>query len=127
MGGSAGAALAVGGHGGKRATLLFVPIVVDLAAPPPVLAAGGTANGQDVAAALLGATGALVGTRFHASREALVPTEIIKAILDVAVRSRSAAGSSMWRGERRGPRGTGPARCASNSSTGGGIERRARW
>ena len=34
-----------GGHGGRRATLPFVPAVVDLAAPTPVLAAGGIADG----------------------------------------------------------------------------------
>ena len=62
-----------GGHGGGRATLPFVPIVVDLAGSTPVLAAGGIADGRGVAAALaLGAEGALVGTRFQASAEAIV-------------------------------------------------------
>jgi nitronate monooxygenase len=61
-----------GGHGGRRATLPFVPAVVDLAGSTPVLAAGGIADGRGLAAALvLGAAGALVGTRFQASREAL--------------------------------------------------------
>jgi nitronate monooxygenase len=72
-----------GGHGGKRATLPFVPAVVDLAHPTPVLAAGGIADGRGLAAALcLGAAGALVGTRFQASTEALVDAEVVKAILD---------------------------------------------
>jgi nitronate monooxygenase len=71
-----------GGHGGRRATLPFVPAVVDLAGSTPVLAAGGIADGRGLAAALvLGATGALVGTRFQASREALVDPEIVKAII----------------------------------------------
>jgi nitronate monooxygenase len=35
-----------GGHGGRRSTLPFVPVVVDLAAPAPVLAAGGIADGR---------------------------------------------------------------------------------
>src|ERR1017187_2907324 len=64
-----------GGHGAQRgrSTLPFVPIVVDLAAPTPVLAAGGIADGRGLAAALaLGAAGALIGTRFQASAEALV-------------------------------------------------------
>jgi nitronate monooxygenase len=72
-----------GGHGGTRATLPFVPAVVDLVHPMPVLAAGGIADGRGLAAALsLGAAGALVGTRFQASREALVDAEVVKAILD---------------------------------------------
>jgi nitronate monooxygenase len=74
-----------GGHGGRRATLPFVPVVVDLAAPVPVLAAGGIADGRGLAAALaLGAAGALLGTRFQASLEALVPVAVSKAIIEGA-------------------------------------------
>lgn len=72
-----------GGHGGTRATLPFVPAVVDLAAPVPVLAAGGIADGRGLAAALaLGAAGALIGTRFLATPEALIAPASVKAILD---------------------------------------------
>jgi nitronate monooxygenase len=74
-----------GGHSGGRgrSTLPFVPIVVDLAAPTPVLAAGGIADGRGVAAALaLGAAGALIGTRFQATAEALVDPSISKAIVE---------------------------------------------
>jgi nitronate monooxygenase len=72
-----------GGHGGTRATLPFVPAVVDLVSPIPVLAAGGIADGRGLAAALsLGAAGALIGTRFQASTEALVDAESVKAILN---------------------------------------------
>lgn len=72
-----------GGHGGGRGTLPFVPAVVDLVGPVPVLAAGGIADGRGVAAALaLGAAGALVGTRFQASAEALVDPAVAKAIID---------------------------------------------
>lgn len=61
-----------GGHGGGRSTLPLVPAVVDAVEPIPVLAAGGIADGRGLAAALmLGAQGALVGTRFYASDEAL--------------------------------------------------------
>jgi len=61
-----------GGHGGGRATLPLVPAVVDAVAPTPVVAAGGIADGRGLAAALmLGAQGALIGTRFYASAEAL--------------------------------------------------------
>jgi nitronate monooxygenase len=74
-----------GGHSGRDAigTMSFVPPVVDLAGPTPVLAAGGIADGRGLAAALaLGAAGALVGTRFQASLEALVPAEVSKRLLD---------------------------------------------
>jgi nitronate monooxygenase len=74
-----------GGHGARRgrSTLPFVPIVADLAAPTPVLAAGGIADGRGVAAALaLGAAGALIGTRFQATPEALAPPATVKAILE---------------------------------------------
>lgn len=62
-----------GGHGAqKRATMALVPAVVDAVHPIPVLAAGGIADGRGLAAALmLGASGALVGTRFWATPEAL--------------------------------------------------------
>lgn len=79
----AGAAIIVaqggeaGGHGHRRATLPFVPEVADLLARQGpdtlLLAAGGIADGRGLAASLmLGADGVLVGTRFWASREALV-------------------------------------------------------
>jgi nitronate monooxygenase len=71
-----------GGHGGRRATMPFVPAVVDLAAPTPVLAAGGIADGRGLAAALvLGAAGALIGTRFQVTHEALAEPAAIEAIL----------------------------------------------
>jgi nitronate monooxygenase len=61
-----------GGHSAVRATLPLVPAVVDAVAPMPVLAAGGIADGRGLAAALmLGAQGALLGTRFAAASEAL--------------------------------------------------------
>ena len=66
-----------GGHGLSRATLTLVPEVADYlakAAPTTLLvAAGGIADGRGLAAALmLGAEGALIGSRFWASSEALV-------------------------------------------------------
>jgi len=67
-----------GGHGmTARSTFTLVPDVVDLAAQRApdtlVLAAGGIADGRGLAAALvLGADGAVLGTRFWASPEALV-------------------------------------------------------
>lgn len=72
-----------GGHGGRRSTLPFVPVVADLAAPTPVLAAGGIADGRGVAAALaLGAAGVLLGTRFLATPEALGPPSVAKAVIE---------------------------------------------
>ncbi len=79
----AGAAIVIaqgaeaGGHGVRRATLPFVPEAADLIARQSpdtlLLAAGGIADGRGLAAALmLGADGVLIGTRFWASREALV-------------------------------------------------------
>jgi nitronate monooxygenase len=67
-----------GGHGHARGTMSLVPEVADhLAAHAPdtlLLAAGGIADGRGLAAALmLGADGALAGTRFWAASEALVP------------------------------------------------------
>ena len=74
-----------GGHGARRgrSTLPFVPIVADLVAPTPVLAAGGIADGRGLAAALaLGAAGALIGTRFQATQESLAQPAITKAIIE---------------------------------------------
>jgi len=67
-----------GGHGVSRATLTIVPEIADyLARSAPatlLLAAGGIADGRGLGAALmLGADGALIGSRFWASEEALVP------------------------------------------------------
>ncbi|MCJ2048938.1 NAD(P)H-dependent flavin oxidoreductase [Methylobacterium sp. J-070] len=67
-----------GGHGmTTRGTISLVPNVVDLVARERpevlVLAAGGIADGRGIAAALtLGADGALLGTRFWATQEALI-------------------------------------------------------
>ena len=60
-----------GGHTGRVATLPLVPAVVDTVKPLPVVAAGGIADGRGLVAALaLGASAAVVGTRFVATREA---------------------------------------------------------
>jgi nitronate monooxygenase len=75
-----------GGHGASRATLTLVPELADhLARSAPetlLLAAGGIADGRGLAAALmLGADGALIGSRFWASEEALVPKGLQAAAL----------------------------------------------
>lgn len=60
-----------GGHvQGTITTLCLVPVVADLAGEVPVLAAGGIVDGRGLAAVLmLGASGAVMGTRFVASEE----------------------------------------------------------
>jgi len=69
-----------GGHGGARATLPFVPAVVDRANDIPVIAAGGIADGRGLAAALaLGASGVLCGTAYFASDEALASENVKQA------------------------------------------------
>ncbi|RRH76882.1 NAD(P)H-dependent flavin oxidoreductase [Falsigemmobacter faecalis] len=75
-----------GGHGAGRATFTLVPEVADyLAVHAPgciLLAAGGIADGRGLAAALmLGAEGALIGSRFWAAQEALVPAGFQDAAL----------------------------------------------
>ncbi len=61
-----------GGHGAARALFPLLPSVVDVAGAVPVVAAGGIADGRGLAAALtLGASGALLGTRFYAASESL--------------------------------------------------------
>ena len=82
-----------GGHGGARGTLALVPAVVDAVAPKPVVAAGGLGDGRGIAAALmLGAQGALVGTRFMAASESLVnprwKARLVEACGDDTVRTR---------------------------------------
>jgi NAD(P)H-dependent flavin oxidoreductase YrpB (nitropropane dioxygenase family) len=59
-----------GGHTGRTSTLVLVPQVVD-AVKVPVIAAGGIVDGRGLAAAvMLGAQGALIGTRLLATPEA---------------------------------------------------------
>ncbi|MFT4581182.1 MAG: nitronate monooxygenase [Gammaproteobacteria bacterium] len=82
-----------GGHGGHRATMPLVPAVVDAVGPIPVVAAGGIADGRGLAAALmLGASGALMGTRFYCCEESLATEQAqARAIAtsgDETIRSR---------------------------------------
>lgn len=87
-----------GGHVGDLSTMVLVPQVVD-AVKVPVLAAGGIADGRQVAAALmLGAQGVQVGTRFLVATECTVSQEykdrIIKAKdLSTIVTGRSINGA----------------------------------
>jgi nitronate monooxygenase len=87
-----------GGHGQSRATITLTPEVADfLARNSPdtlLLAAGGIADGRGLAAArALGADGVLMGTRFWATKEALVHPRHHAAALaadgDATVRQRA--------------------------------------
>ncbi len=70
-----------GGHVGVMGTFVLLPQVVRAVAPIPVLAAGGIADGAGLAAALmLGAEGALLGTRFLATPEAPLPDAFKESI-----------------------------------------------
>jgi nitronate monooxygenase len=86
-----------GGHGATRSTLALVPAVVDAVrqrnSEVLVVAAGGIADGRGLAAALmLGAHGALLGTRFLASDEALTSAaaraKLVTARGDDTIRTR---------------------------------------
>ncbi len=72
-----------GGHVGDLTTMALVPQVVD-AVSIPVIAAGGIADGRQIAAAfMLGAVGVQVGTRFLVAKECTIAQaykdKIIKA------------------------------------------------
>ncbi len=83
-----------GGHIGEITTMALVPQVVD-AVNVPVIAAGGIADGRGMAAAfMLGAQGCQLGTRFLASKEAVVHENYKNCVLnakdiDVKVTGRS--------------------------------------
>ena len=86
-----------GGHVGEMTTMALVPQVVD-AVNVPVIAAGGIADGRQLAAALaLGACGVQVGTCLLASRECPIHDNYKQALLkakdsDTTVTGRSIGG-----------------------------------
>jgi NAD(P)H-dependent flavin oxidoreductase YrpB (nitropropane dioxygenase family) len=86
-----------GGHTGEIATMVLVPQVVDAVAPIPVLAAGGIANGRQMAAALaLGAEGVWCGSVWLTTNEAetspVVREKFLAASSADTRRSRSLTG-----------------------------------
>ena len=84
-----------GGHIGDLSTMVLVPQVVD-AVKVPVLAAGGIADGRQVAAAfMLGALGVQVGTRFLVARECTVSQEYKDRIIKAKDLSTIVTGRSM--------------------------------
>ncbi len=68
---------------GWMATMALLPMIVDAMGATPVLAAGGIADGRGLVAALaLGAQGALLGTRFLATKESPLHPRFKQAVLD---------------------------------------------
>jgi NAD(P)H-dependent flavin oxidoreductase YrpB (nitropropane dioxygenase family) len=103
-----------GGHTGEIGTMVLVPDVVDAVAPTPVLAAGGIANGRQIAAALaLGAEGVWCGSVWLTTEEAethpAVKQKFLAATAKDTVRSRSLTGKparmlrSAWTDEWESP------------------------
>ena len=86
-----------GGHVGEMTTMALVPQVID-AVDVPVIAAGGIADGRQMAAALaLGASGVQVGTCLLASEECPIHENYKQAVLkakdsDTTVTGRSIGG-----------------------------------
>ncbi|HMD05574.1 MAG TPA: nitronate monooxygenase, partial [Candidatus Binatus sp.] len=87
-----------GGHTGEIGMLSLVPQMID-AVQLPVLAAGGIADGRQVAAALtVGAQGVVIGTRFIATPEAQAAQgyreAIVRAHEDSTLRTRAYTGKT---------------------------------
>ena len=86
-----------GGHTGEIGTMVLVPQIVDAVAPLPVLAAGGIADGRQVAASLaLGAAGVWCGSVWLTTDEAethpVVKEKFLAASSADTIRSRSKTG-----------------------------------
>ena len=109
-----------GGHTGEIGTMVLVPQVVDAVAPTPVLAAGGIADGRQVAAALaLGAARSVVrigvaddgGGRDASGRQGEVPRRHVRGHVALAGEDRQAGAPAALVVDRRvgGPIQSGPA------------------
>ncbi|MPZ25961.1 MAG: nitronate monooxygenase [Micromonosporaceae bacterium] len=86
-----------GGHGGRISTLVLVPQVVDEVPDTPVLAAGGIADGRQIAAAIaLGAQGVWTGslwlTTVESDLEEPVKRKLLEAGSKDAIQSRCLTG-----------------------------------
>jgi NAD(P)H-dependent flavin oxidoreductase YrpB (nitropropane dioxygenase family) len=108
-----------GGHTGEIGTMVLVPQVVDAVAPTPVLAAGGIADGRQIAAALaLGAQGVWCGSVWLTTEEAethpVVKEKFLSATSADTLRSRSKTGKparqlrSAWTDEWSDPANPDP-------------------
>lgn len=86
-----------GGHTGDIAGMVLVPQIVDAVAPLPVLAAGGIADGRQMAAALaLGAAGVWCGSAWLATVESecspLMRGKLVRATSEDTLRTRALTG-----------------------------------
>jgi NAD(P)H-dependent flavin oxidoreductase YrpB (nitropropane dioxygenase family) len=86
-----------GGHTGEIGTMVLVPQIVDAVEPLPVLAAGGIADGRQVAASLaLGASGVWCGSVWLTTDEAethpVVKEKFLAASSADTIRSRAKTG-----------------------------------
>ena len=108
-----------GGHTGEIGTMVLVPQVVDAVTPTPVLAAGGIADGRQIAAALaLGAQGVWCGSVWLTTEEAethpVVKEKFLAATSADTLRSRSKTGKparqlrSAWTDEWSDPTNPDP-------------------
>lgn len=85
-------------------TMVLAPMVARAIAPVPVIAAAGLADGAGLAAALmLGARGALFGTRFLATTEASIPDAYKQVHVDsdgntVVTELSDVANATVWPG-----------------------------
>jgi len=96
-----------GGHVGEMTTMALVPQVID-AVDVPVIAAGGIADGRQMAAALaLGACGVQVGTCLLASGECPIHDNYKQAVLKAKDSDTVVTGRSVG----------GPVRCLKNRMT----------
>ena len=88
-----------GGHTGEIAGMVLIPQIVDAVAPLPVLAAGGIADGRQMAAAMaLGAVGVWCGSVWLTTAESectpLIRQKLLRATSEDTVRTRAFTGKS---------------------------------
>lgn len=88
-----------GGHTGEIGGMVLVPQIVDAVAPLPVLAAGGIADGRQMAAAMaLGAVGVWCGSVWLTTAESectpLIRQKLLRATSDDTVRTKAFTGKA---------------------------------
>jgi NAD(P)H-dependent flavin oxidoreductase YrpB (nitropropane dioxygenase family) len=88
-----------GGHTGDISTMVLVPQVVDAAGPVPILAAGGIADGRQIAASFaLGAKGVWIGSLWLTTSESDLHPKLVEELLAASsldtVKSRCSTGKT---------------------------------